>query len=223
MKTFLASKHWKFGVPFLTLGVGASYGLKYFTSIRYDPANSKGRYLTSEEKRKQDKEGMPALMLQNVDLEKALKDHVGEDRMEDWENIRGPRPWEPHPQANPDNRKKGAGKHVRFTETKTGRELTDEEVASVRANVRDSMAVPLQPPADYNSPGGKIPSHMRADNPSPSDAPAPSQNDAAYTADEVSAMFTKSTSRSSDEQSSYDDDLLSRAMAAYGKDNTLKS
>ncbi|XP_041353598.1 cytochrome c oxidase assembly protein COX16 homolog, mitochondrial-like isoform X2 [Gigantopelta aegis] len=79
----------RYGLPFLIVIVGGSYGLKYFAVVRYE--FRKGKMITYEEGKKyglqvKKKEDKPSLESEYLSLEQ--KD------MDSWKNIRGPRPWE---------------------------------------------------------------------------------------------------------------------------------
>lgn len=77
----------RYGLPFITLLVGGSFGLQRFAELRY--AVKKGRTLTNEEARELGvlkKEEAPTLESEYASLKS--KD------LDTWQNIRGPRPWE---------------------------------------------------------------------------------------------------------------------------------
>ncbi|KAM4664653.1 cytochrome c oxidase assembly protein COX16 homolog, mitochondrial [Discoglossus pictus] len=73
-----------YGVPMLLLIVGGSFGLREFTQIRYDAQKIKGKMDPALEARVSKKE---------VTLE-AEFEKVKQANLDDWKNIRGPRPWE---------------------------------------------------------------------------------------------------------------------------------
>ncbi|XP_061824999.1 cytochrome c oxidase assembly protein COX16 homolog, mitochondrial isoform X2 [Nerophis lumbriciformis] len=77
---------WSKCVLFQLLVVGGSFGLREFTQIRYDAQKIKRKLDPSLEARvsKQDQ----SLVLEN-EYEK-----MKEANLDDWKNIRGPRPWE---------------------------------------------------------------------------------------------------------------------------------
>lgn len=77
-----------YGLPMIVFIVAASYGLAEFTSIRVKKRDDKNRILTAEE---------------TLNFQKKVKNVVVEDEFEslkkkldidNWENKRGPRPWE---------------------------------------------------------------------------------------------------------------------------------
>ncbi|XP_062711876.1 cytochrome c oxidase assembly protein COX16 homolog, mitochondrial [Aedes albopictus] len=81
-------KFFRFGVPFLLLMVGGSFGLKQFAQLRY--TFSKKGALTVEEA---EKHGLLMKKPEEVTLEGEYEKVKGLD-IDNWENIRGPRPWE---------------------------------------------------------------------------------------------------------------------------------
>ncbi|EAT42312.1 AAEL006153-PA [Aedes aegypti] len=81
-------KFFRFGVPFLLLMVGGSFGLKQFAQLRY--TFSKKGTLTVEEA---EKHGLLMKKPEEVTLETEYT-KVKDIDIESWENIRGPRPWE---------------------------------------------------------------------------------------------------------------------------------
>ncbi|XP_042226923.1 cytochrome c oxidase assembly protein COX16 homolog, mitochondrial-like isoform X2 [Homarus americanus] len=85
---FLKGKFMRFGAPFLVLVVGGSFGLKEFSQIRYDFRNRKN--ITKEDA---EKLGIPMKPQAEVTLETEYKKITKIDTS-NWENIRGPRPWE---------------------------------------------------------------------------------------------------------------------------------
>ncbi|XP_031643547.1 cytochrome c oxidase assembly protein COX16 homolog, mitochondrial [Oncorhynchus kisutch] len=89
MLTFKAlqrNKTLKYGVPMLLLVVGGSFGLREFTQIRYDAQKiMKKLDPTLEAKVNPQK--------QSVILEEEYQ-KMKDVNLEEWRNIRGPRPWE---------------------------------------------------------------------------------------------------------------------------------
>ncbi|XP_032403940.1 cytochrome c oxidase assembly protein COX16 homolog, mitochondrial [Xiphophorus hellerii] len=85
-KTLRRNKTVKYGVPMLLLVIGGSFGLREFTQIRYDAQKIKKRLDPSlEAKVNPEKQ---AVILEE-EYEKLKEIHLDE-----WKNIRGPRPWE---------------------------------------------------------------------------------------------------------------------------------
>ncbi|KOB66800.1 Uncharacterized protein OBRU01_20730 [Operophtera brumata] len=79
-------KSFKYGLPFVMLVVGGSFGLREWTQIRYQFSNVKG--VSKEEAEK-----MGLHREKNVTLEDTYEDIQKLD-IDNWENKRGPRPWE---------------------------------------------------------------------------------------------------------------------------------
>lgn len=85
------------GAPFLICVIAGSFALKQFATIRYD--FRKGKKITNEEAAKyglQKKEPRS--------LEELYEEHEKED-LDQWENIRGPRPWEDSKTVQDEQRK----------------------------------------------------------------------------------------------------------------------
>ncbi|CAH1263404.1 COX16 [Branchiostoma lanceolatum] len=79
----------KVGLPMIIMVVGGSYGLERFSSLRYDVQFRKRRIDKDlEEKFGWKKKEEP------VTLENQFETVKKEVDVSDWENIRGPRPWE---------------------------------------------------------------------------------------------------------------------------------
>lgn len=70
----------------LLLVVGGSFGLREFTQIRYD-AQKIQRKLDPSLEAKVDKARQSVILEEEYEKMKAVN-------LEDWKNIRGPRPWE---------------------------------------------------------------------------------------------------------------------------------
>ncbi|KAM6969240.1 cytochrome c oxidase assembly protein COX16 homolog, mitochondrial [Tautogolabrus adspersus] len=86
LKALRKNKTVKYGVPMLILVVGGSFGLREFTQIRYDAQRIRKKLDPSlEAKVKVEK--------QSVILEEEYE-KMKELNLDEWKNIRGPRPWE---------------------------------------------------------------------------------------------------------------------------------
>jgi len=86
LKALQKNKSFKYGVPMMLLIVGGSFGLKEFTQIRYDAQKIKKKMDPSlEAKLNMEK--------QSVILEEEYE-KVRDQALDEWKNIRGPRPWE---------------------------------------------------------------------------------------------------------------------------------
>ncbi|XP_055603244.1 cytochrome c oxidase assembly protein COX16 homolog, mitochondrial-like [Uranotaenia lowii] len=88
MQRYLKSKSFRFGVPFLLLMVGGSFGLQQFAQLRY--TFSKKGTLTPEEA---EKFGVNMKKAEEVTLETEYEKIKTID-IDNWQNVRGPRPWE---------------------------------------------------------------------------------------------------------------------------------
>ncbi|XP_043929901.1 cytochrome c oxidase assembly protein COX16 homolog, mitochondrial [Protopterus annectens] len=75
-----------YGVPMLILVIGGSFGLREFTKIRYDAQKIKKKLDPALEARIENKKEVVSLEYQYKKIE--------EVNVDDWKNIRGPRPWE---------------------------------------------------------------------------------------------------------------------------------
>jgi cytochrome c oxidase assembly protein subunit 16 len=92
------NKHFKNGVPFFLFIFGGAYALREFRSVRYDSdLNPKAKKLikpedlTSELAKRTDK---VTLEKTAATLEEDLDKLYEKVDLENWENKRGPRPWE---------------------------------------------------------------------------------------------------------------------------------
>ncbi|XP_053553673.1 cytochrome c oxidase assembly protein COX16 homolog, mitochondrial [Bombina bombina] len=83
-RTLSRNKTLRYGAPMLLLIVGGSFGLREFTQIRYD---------AQKLKRKIDPALEELISKKNVSLESEFE-KVKSSNLDDWRNIRGPRPWE---------------------------------------------------------------------------------------------------------------------------------
>ncbi|CAJ1074795.1 cytochrome c oxidase assembly protein COX16 homolog%2C mitochondrial [Xyrichtys novacula] len=86
LKALQKNKTVRYGVPMLLLVVGGSFGLREFTQIRYDAQRIRKKLDPSLEAKVN-------LERQSVILEEEYE-KLKEVNLEDWKNIRGPRPWE---------------------------------------------------------------------------------------------------------------------------------
>ncbi|KAK4304659.1 hypothetical protein Pmani_023407 [Petrolisthes manimaculis] len=78
----------RYGLPFILLVVGGSFGLKEFAQLRYDFRNN--RAISKEEA---EKAGVKMKDSEEVTLETEY-DKITKIDTTNWENKRGPRPWE---------------------------------------------------------------------------------------------------------------------------------
>ncbi|XP_050304040.1 cytochrome c oxidase assembly protein COX16 homolog, mitochondrial [Anthonomus grandis grandis] len=85
---FFKRKFVRFGLPFLILMVGSSFGLKEFTKLRYE--FKKVSPVSHEEAKKM---GVEMKKPGEVTLEGEYEKLKSMD-IDNWEQVRGPRPWE---------------------------------------------------------------------------------------------------------------------------------
>ncbi|XP_029899923.1 cytochrome c oxidase assembly protein COX16 homolog, mitochondrial [Myripristis murdjan] len=86
LKALQKNKTIRYGVPMLLLIVGGSFGLREFTQIRYDAQKIRRKLDPSLEAKVN-------VQRQAVILEEEYE-KLKEVNLEEWKNIRGPRPWE---------------------------------------------------------------------------------------------------------------------------------
>lgn len=79
----------KYGIPFILLIVGGSFGLKEFSQLRYQFSRNKA--ITREEL--EEMSGVQMKDTEEVTLEK-LYEEVKQIDIDHWESVRLPRPWE---------------------------------------------------------------------------------------------------------------------------------
>lgn len=90
MANFLKSQHFKYGFPFIIAIVGGAYGLQFYTQLRYDVQAEK-RLIS---KTKAISELSPNPMQRPVTIEEVYEEYKQTVDLDNWKNIRGPRPWE---------------------------------------------------------------------------------------------------------------------------------
>lgn len=83
---FQKNRHFKYGVPFIGLVVGSSFLISEINTTRYD--YRKQVVLSSEEAEKF------GIKKREVTVEKVYEDYKKKDLQDDYEIVRGPRPWE---------------------------------------------------------------------------------------------------------------------------------
>ncbi|XP_033498937.1 cytochrome c oxidase assembly protein COX16 homolog, mitochondrial [Epinephelus lanceolatus] len=86
LKALRKNKTVKYGVPMLLLVVGGSFGLREFTQIRYDAQKIRKKLDPSLEAKVN-------VQKQSAILEEEYE-KLREVNLDEWKNIRGPRPWE---------------------------------------------------------------------------------------------------------------------------------
>ncbi|KAK1158955.1 hypothetical protein AOXY_G22780 [Acipenser oxyrinchus oxyrinchus] len=104
-KALQSNKTARYGIPMLLLIVGGSFGLREFTQIRYDAQKIKKKLDPALEAR-------VSTQKQKVTLETEYE-KLKELNLEDWRNIRGPRPWEDSRQYQEQQRSQQATKQGR--------------------------------------------------------------------------------------------------------------
>ncbi|XP_073339694.1 cytochrome c oxidase assembly protein COX16 homolog, mitochondrial [Pagrus major] len=86
LRALQRNKTVRYGVPMLLLVVGGSFGLKEFTQLRYDEQRIRKKLDPSLEAKV------------NVQRQSAILEDeyekLKEANLDEWKNIRGPRPWE---------------------------------------------------------------------------------------------------------------------------------
>lgn len=89
LRSLTKNRHFKFGLPFMIAVVGGSFGLQYYSQLRYDIYNERHtvtktqalqKILTDPEKQ--------------VTIEEEYENYKKTVDLDNWQNIRGPRPWE---------------------------------------------------------------------------------------------------------------------------------
>ncbi|XP_061700406.1 cytochrome c oxidase assembly protein COX16 homolog, mitochondrial [Syngnathoides biaculeatus] len=86
LKSLQKNKTVKYGVPMLLLVVGGSFGLREFTQIRYDAQKIRRKLDPSLEARVTQQRQSEILEQEYEKMKNA--------NLDEWRNIRGPRPWE---------------------------------------------------------------------------------------------------------------------------------
>lgn len=84
----IKSTHFRYGLPFLITIVGGSFGLQYYSQLRYDIQNE--RHIVTKTKELRDMIG-PA---KPVSVEEEYEEYKKNVDIDNWKNVRGPRPWE---------------------------------------------------------------------------------------------------------------------------------
>lgn len=88
VQKFFNQRFVKFGIPFLVVILGGSFGLKEFTQLRFQ--FKQVSQITPEEMRKR---GIEMKKPGEVTLESEYEKIKNLD-IDSWEQVRGPRPWE---------------------------------------------------------------------------------------------------------------------------------
>ncbi|CAH1791851.1 unnamed protein product, partial [Owenia fusiformis] len=85
----------KYGIPFFILVAGGSFGLKHFTSIRFEYKASRQMIKNKSEVEKmlEEEKGIKLKPKEDVTIEK-IYEEVEKKDIDTWSNVRGPRPWE---------------------------------------------------------------------------------------------------------------------------------
>ncbi|KAI4486911.1 hypothetical protein M0802_012230 [Mischocyttarus mexicanus] len=85
--SLLKNKNFRYGIPFVILVIGGSYGLKEFTQLRYTYKQNSEYYTEAK------KEGIEVKKPGEVTLESEYE-KIKEMDIDNWKNVRIPRPWE---------------------------------------------------------------------------------------------------------------------------------
>jgi len=90
----LQNRHLKYGVPFIGLLVGSSFALTNVTSFRYEFRKTKG--LSADEIENLKDKGVFKRDPNELTLENLYEEYMeqNQEKLEDYENLRIPRPWE---------------------------------------------------------------------------------------------------------------------------------
>ncbi|XP_075879466.1 cytochrome c oxidase assembly protein COX16 homolog, mitochondrial [Nelusetta ayraudi] len=102
LRALRRNKTVKYGVPMLLLVVGGSFGLREFTQIRYDAQRIRRKLDPSLEAKVNAQK-------QSVMLEGEYE-KMKEANLDEWKNIRGPRPWEDSREYQEQQRSRQRGK-----------------------------------------------------------------------------------------------------------------
>lgn len=102
LKLLQKNKTVKYGIPMLLLVIGGSFGLREFTQIRYDSQKIRKRLDPSLEAKVN-------IQRQPVILEEEYE-RLKEMNLDEWKNIRGPRPWEDSREYQEQQRRKLSNK-----------------------------------------------------------------------------------------------------------------
>lgn len=94
----MRNKHFRSGVPFILTVIGGSFGLKYYSQLRYDIYNE--RHIITKTKALQSALGVDKK--KQTSLEEEYEEYKEKVDLDNWQNVRGPRPWE---DDNPDFKK----------------------------------------------------------------------------------------------------------------------
>lgn len=84
----MKNKHFRYGVPFVLTVVCGSFGLQYYSQVRYDI--HKEQHIMTKTKEVQ------AMLkpIKQKSLEEEYEEYKKNVDLDNWKNIRGPRPWE---------------------------------------------------------------------------------------------------------------------------------
>jgi hypothetical protein len=89
---FWQNRHFKYGLPFITLLLGATYALPLVTSFRYEFRKTKG--LSAEDILKLQEKGIIRKNPEHLTLEQLHDEYKDKFNLEDYENLRIPKPWD---------------------------------------------------------------------------------------------------------------------------------
>lgn len=92
IQSILSNRHVQYGVPFIALVVGSTFVLRELNTVRYEY-----RTVQSFSARDFEKAGIP---FKQADPDQIYKEYMEKEYTDDYQMIRGPRPWEETPEAS---------------------------------------------------------------------------------------------------------------------------
>ncbi|KAF2900876.1 hypothetical protein ILUMI_05281 [Ignelater luminosus] len=90
VKTFTRRRSVKYGIPIFVIVVGGSFYLEQFSKLKYQFGRQQSAVNPAELK----KEGIEVKDRKELTLE-AQYEEIKKLDIDNWEQVRGPRPWEP--------------------------------------------------------------------------------------------------------------------------------
>ena len=88
IRPILDSPHFKYGLPFMITVVGGSFCLKWYSQLRYEVQKEKRTITRTKEIQKLIGQTEP------ITIEDFYEEYKKKVDIDNWKNIRGPRPWE---------------------------------------------------------------------------------------------------------------------------------
>uniref|UniRef100_A0A6G1SBN7 Cytochrome c oxidase assembly protein COX16 homolog, mitochondrial n=1 Tax=Aceria tosichella TaxID=561515 RepID=A0A6G1SBN7_9ACAR len=90
LRSITNNRHFKYGLPFMIAVVGGSFGLKHYSQLRYDIYNE--RHIVTKTKALEKMLHDPNK--KQVTIEEEYEEYKKNVDLDNWQNVRGPRPWE---------------------------------------------------------------------------------------------------------------------------------